>query len=133
MNIHERIYKKAKALGLLDARWKQLSREGYLPLNVERVERARVSVSHTYVQEGDIMRDPEIVIEFNDGTGMAEAISFQNDGLGIYQEVYVCDGDGKKTSVYARRKRELNEFLHQWLTNLKDQGFDVAAAPERKT
>ena len=49
---------------------------------------------------------------------MIEALSYQLDSMGIYQEVYLEDG-----RFYPRLKAELNDFLNIWLKNLIDQGF----------
>ena len=41
---------------------------------------------------------------------MAEPLSFRNDYLGLLQEVYRYDDDGKKTHVDARLNQELKSF-----------------------
>ncbi|MDR4483205.1 MAG: hypothetical protein R3B95_08270 [Nitrospirales bacterium] len=44
----------------------------------------------------DLMRDPDIVyvLQEIDGLLIAEPVSFQNDYLGVYQEVYEYNGEG---------------------------------------
>jgi len=44
---------------------------------------------------------------------MAEALTFRNDYLGIYQEVYPEPG-----KYYPKLKKELNAFLNDWLRNM---------------
>jgi len=63
------------------------------------------------------MRDPEMTVKVYPGRAV-EALTYQQDNLGIYQEVY--PEPGKYVPYY---KRELNSFLRIWLNNLKDQGF----------
>ena len=54
---------------------------------------------------------------------LAEPLSFRNDYLGITQEIYRYEEDGKKTHVDARLKQDLTSFGRTWFQNLKDQGF----------
>lgn len=49
---------------------------------------------------------------------MAEALTYQQDSLGVFQEVYPEPG-----KVDVKLKKQLNQFLNQWLTNLINQGF----------
>lgn len=105
------------------------SRE-YMPLSVEAIgrdaeSRFLLSIMHWGIQEGDLMRDPEMVFAFSvhDGEPIAEPIEFRNDYLGIHQEVYVYDEHGQRTQVRPRLKRELEGFSQLWLTNLHEQGF----------
>ena len=59
-------------------------------------------------------------------------MSFQNDYLGVYQEVYEYNGEGKRMRVNPRLKRELLSFSLTWFCNLKEQGFfDNDARRER--
>ena len=44
-----------------------------------------VSVAHYYTQNGDLMRDPEMVFEVGPD-GAFHPVSYQQDNLGIYQE-----------------------------------------------
>lgn len=108
----------------------KLTVEGFMPLSVERIGtsgegHALVAIAHTGLQNGDVMFDPEMVfriIEW-DGTRLAEPISFRNDYVGIHQEVYRYDDQGKATHVDARLKAELKSFGRMWFRNLKHQGF----------
>jgi uncharacterized protein YqiB (DUF1249 family) len=52
---------------------------------------------------------------------MAEALSFQNDYLGIYQVVYPEPG-----KYYPELKKELNEFLNEWLQNIINTQYQLA-------
>ena len=49
-------------------------------------------------------------------------MTFQNDFMGMYQEVYRQDEAG--TWFYSQRLRiDLDEFLWSWLKNIKEQGY----------
>ena len=104
--------------------------EGYMPLSIEAIGTSAngnrlISLCHYGEQNGDLMRDPEMVFElFAHGeASAAEPLSFQNDYMGLLQEVYRYDDAGKKTHVNTRLKAELKSFARTWCTNLKDQGF----------
>ena len=108
----------------------RLTVNGYMPLSIESIGTSAdgnrlVSLCHYGEQNGDLMRDPEMVFElFTHGeASAAEPLSFQNDYMGLFQEVYRYDDTGKKTHVNARLKQELTSFARIWFKNLKDQGF----------
>ena len=102
---------------------------GYMPLSVEEIGSSGdgyrlVSLCHYGEQNGDLMRDPDIVFLFHnlpDGVA-AEPVSFRNDYLGIVQEVYRYDETGRRTHMVPSLKQELKEFAESWFATLKDQG-----------
>ncbi len=78
-------------------------------------------IAHTFVQNGDLMFDPEVRFSIDEAEQTVEPLSFRNDCAGSYEEVYK-EIDGKL--MYSQRRRaELDDFLHKWLINLKHQGF----------
>ena len=109
--------------------------DGYMPLSIETIGTSAdgnrlISLCHYGEQNGDLMRDPEMVFELfvHGEVSAAEPLSFQNDYMGVAQNVYRYDEAGKKTHVNTRLKAELTSFARTWCTNLKDQGFlgDIA-------
>lgn len=115
---------------LAGARAVRLTVPGYMPLSVEEIGSSEeghrlVSLCHYGEQNGDLMRDPDIVFLFhNVPDGMAaEPISFRNDYLGISQEVYRYNEAGRRTHVFPSQKQDLKEFARTWFSNLRDQGF----------
>ena len=108
----------------------RLTVNGYMPLSVEHIGQSAegnrlIAICHYGEQHGDLMRDPEMVFEMHTSAApdRAEPLSFRNDYMGLMQEVYRYDDDGKKTHVNARLKQELTSFARTWFTNLKHQGF----------
>ena len=104
--------------------------DGYMPLSIEAIGTSAdgnrlISLCHYGEQHGDLMRDPEMVFEFftHGEASAAEPLSFQNDYMGLFQEVYRYDDTGKKTHVKTRLKAELKSFASTWFKNLKEQGF----------
>ena len=89
---------------------------------------AMVSVAHYYVQNGDLMRDPEMTFEI-DGANFWP-VSFQQDSLGLYQEA--CFQRDDRTLVRPRLLKDLQKFARSWNTNLREQGFLKAAKAKAK-
>ena len=101
-----------------------------MPLSVEAIGQSAegnrlVSICHYGEQNGDLMRDPEMVFEIHTyaSPDMAEPLSFRNDYMGLMQEVYRYDDDGKKTHVNTKLKADLKSFARTWFSNIKEQGF----------
>jgi len=84
-----------------------------------------ISLAHNYIQNGDVMADPDVEIRIYPEVRYAEALTYQLDGLGIFQQVYPEPG-----KVYPKLKRELNTFLNQWLKNCIDQGHGFSNKAE---
>lgn len=108
---------------------------GYMPLSVEEIgidgEGHRlVSLCHYGKQNGDLMRDPDIVFMFQHAPSglIAEPVSFRNDYLGLEQDVYRYDDTGKRTHLDTTLKAHLKEFAQTWFDNLNEQGFFGAKA-----
>lgn len=100
--------------------------------------RQMVSVAHYYEQNGDLMRDPEMVFAIDlepatlqrpDPAGRLRwiPVSFQQDGgLPIYQEAIVWR-DGL-IRVRPKLFKDLKSFSRTWNRNIGEQGFVKAAA-----
>ncbi len=112
------------------ARAVRITVSGYMPLSIEEIGSREegnrlVSLCHYGEQNGDLMRDPDMVFMFHhlpDGAA-AEPVSFRNDYLGMYQEVYRYDERGTRTHVVPMLKRDLTAFAQTWFANLKEQEF----------
>lgn len=73
-------------------------------------------------QNGDLMRDPDLCIAIHQGRGCIEPLSFQNDYMGIYQEVWITTDDGRQG--YSRYLRaDLDRFLWEWLDQIAAAGY----------
>lgn len=94
----------------------KLKSAGYMDLTIERLNPNEVSLTHYFLQNGDLVPDPDmqVVLDFNEHS--AKAVSFQN--CINYISVYLDDD-----KINVKLQKELNEFLCDWLTNLKAQGF----------
>ena len=96
----------------------EISLKHYDDLIIEKIAPNRLSVSHTYTQRGDIMRDPEIVFKIDNGDWIA--VMYQQDSTGTYQE----DESGIESAT---------TFAHNlWNDNIKNQGY-IKAAKEQES
>jgi uncharacterized protein YqiB (DUF1249 family) len=101
---------------------KKIKNEPYMNLNLDLISRSEdeiiIAMAHNYIQEGDVMADPDMEIKILPKMHMIEALTFQQDRLRIFQRVYLEGG-----RFYPNLKKDLNSFLGIWLKNLIDQGF----------
>jgi hypothetical protein len=106
---------------------------GYMPLAVEEIYpsdegRRQISLAHYGEQNGDPMRDPEIVFELHVAGDdvYAEPVYFRNDYAGVENFVYTTREERPGVTVRLvspRLKNELKSFAHIWFRNLRAQGF----------
>ena len=127
VSLYQQIYKKLQSvipdLYSIDEHGKSVV-PGYMDLNLDVLWRGAtktiIALSHYFKHpSGDMIADPDMVLVIYADRAMAEALSYQ-DSFG-YQEVYSQDG----AIVDVRTKRELNQFLSQWLSNLIAQGHRI--------
>ena len=101
--------------------------DGFMPLCIEIIGRGRrggvlLSVAHYHEQNGDLMRDPELVVEVTRADWLP--VSYRQDGLGLLREVEVTkDGVAAFDHLLAA---DLVEFMGEWDRNVRDQGFVAA-------
>ena len=103
----------------------------YMPLSMENLGytfhgREVYSIAHYGEQNGDLMRDPDMTVAVDHKAGTVDPLTWQNDYMGKYFEVYGTDEDGRE--VYRSRLRaDLDRFLWQWLKNIQEQRFSPDA------
>lgn len=84
------------------------------------------SVAHYGEQNGDLMRDPDVTMGVDREAGTVEPLTYQNDYIGRYWEVYKDYVDGKPTKYYPAMKKDLSAMVTAWAKNIKAQGFNPA-------
>lgn len=102
----------------------KLKSDPYMDLSIETIHRGNgqyiIAMSHYYTQNGDLVPDPDMTVKIIPALGMVEALSYQ-DKFG-YRAVYP-----KPSLVDINAKKDLNNFLGTWLSNLLVQGFKAAS------
>lgn len=96
----------------------RLKSEEYMDLSVDRLGPDRIAVAHNFIQNGDLMADPDMEILIDMPSRTAFGMTYQLDSLGVYQTAE--DGAGH---INADLRLELSSFLQKWLTTLEHQGF----------
>ena len=95
-----------------------------MPVVVEKIGHLKgygeiISIAHYGEQNGDLMADPEMTF-----TIVGEEyypISFRNDYLGRYQEVFDYNEDGSPVSIDTKLQSDLTTFANQWMKNIQEQ------------
>lgn len=117
----------------------KLITEGFMPLVIEQIAEdiqtpfgtaKLVSLAHYYEQNGDPMRDPEMVFIVADKRQEKREYEkilifpqmFQQDNLSVYEES-ICIEDGKTTTFKPHWYKGHLQFANQWLLNIREQGF----------
>lgn len=117
--IYKEIFTRLQTLGIIDesgimkASYMRFTSEGLMDLHVDNLLNNTISLAHNGLQKGDVMADPDMQVWIHPDHKEAEALTFQNDYLGVYQEVYPEPGKYR-----PKLKEELNIFLADWLKNI---------------
>jgi hypothetical protein len=123
--VYESIYSKLQQIGIIDksgkmqATYMKFKSPGLMDLNVDNLLNNRIAIAHNGIQNGDVMADPDVEVEINAEKQEAEALSFQNDYLGIYQTVYEDEKCNNKL------KRDIAVFLDDWLSNIINCEYEL--------
>ena len=94
---------------------------GFMPLVIEHLYSDVYSLTHYGEQNGDAMRDPDMELRIDHEAGTVEPLTFRNDYMGIFQEVYIYRNGQKLYSPSLRAS--LDDFLWHWLQNIEQQGY----------
>lgn len=123
--IQQKIFSQLVQIGIIDEtgamkhEYMRFASEGMMDLHVDKLPNNMLSVAHNGKLNGDVMADPDVEVAIFPQIKCAEAFTFQNDYLGIYQQVY---DDGKPN---VKLRNELNIFLHDWLTNILEAKYEL--------
>ena len=109
----------------------------FMPVYVEcigRVGDGRLfSVAHYFKQNGDMMRDPDVVFfqvdTFKEGYPEHSRdvfpveyypVSFEQSSVGLYQEAVIIGSEGIE-GVRPKLQKSITSFCNDWMMNIKDQ------------
>ena len=95
-----------------------------MPVVVEKVGHLKgygeiISIAHYGEQNGDLMADPDMT--FTIVRGEYYPISFKNDYVGIYQEVFSYNEDGSPEAIDIKLQSDLTTFANQWMNSIQEQ------------
>lgn len=106
-----------------------LDRPGYLHFHAERLSGCVLAISHTFEQNGDLMKDPEIVF-FRAAESHWHALDCTQHPLGLYTECATLN-EGKIETFRPRSMRSVTGLANLWMKNLRHQFPEVAAMVKR--
>lgn len=102
-------YESAADMDIGDSIEVEFDSAAMMPLTIEKVADNRVSVAHYYKQRMDLMRDPEIVFDTEDGIWIA--VEYIQDNLSIHRRE---DSGLVDATEFANK---------EWSKNLRKQGY----------
>lgn len=118
----QRLYSKFVELFpdfLTDYKYLKLESDlGFMTLSLDKIGSNSVAMAHYYEQNGDLMVDPEIVFDIDSKNKTLTAVSYQQDGMGIYK-TYEPDSD---------EQDNCNSFVDTWLNNISTQAYKPVRA-----
>ena len=98
---------------------------GYMDLNVDYLGKEcgldKYAVAHNYIQEGDVMKDPDMMFYDLEFENDFWASSFEQDNPPISQFSMVCENGQLQKNDKLQKQHQ--SFSKQWARNLKQQGF----------
>ena len=97
----------------------------FMPVNVSflwSIDQGDIySISHTYIQNGDVMNDPEMeFLRSLEEPHEYYPLSYRQDGLGIYQPSVIIE-DGSIKGYRKALQRDQAVFAGKWMKNIKSQ------------
>lgn len=126
--------------GMQDRQHRKIQNEHFMPLTMERIginiqtpwgEADLYSLCHYYIQNGDLMQDPEMCFFVVDQRETNKAdydkikvapYMFTQANLGIYQESALIE-DNSITKFRRAQQADHTDFANGWLINIQSQGF----------
>ncbi|MEA1974057.1 MAG: hypothetical protein U9N10_00715, partial [Bacillota bacterium] len=127
--IENETYEKLNKIipGIIEGRYNyiKMKSKGFLDLTAERIYDGRVSIMHYYIQNGDLMRDPDVEIIIDDENKSIKPVTFRQDNMGVFQDIETAKNKEKLG-------KELSEFLNMWLSNIENQNYKPVLAHLRE-
>lgn len=91
--------------------------ESFMPLTIEKIGGGNIAIAHHYVQNGDLMNDPEIVYHLDKDKQELRPKSYQQDNMALYNTVE------KENGIDMVYEAELSRFTIDWFKNIKSQNY----------
>lgn len=121
------LQKQGVDLSAKDHRKYKFVATGFMDLTVETWREfdniLSISVSHYGKQNGDLMRDPEILIFKYENSDKEIPVYYRNDYIGLEQIGY--DFKNGQLLIKPRLVKDLKAFLKTWASNLTFQGHKM--------
>ena len=96
--------------------------DAYDPLVIHHKYGDHYCMEHYYMQNGDRMYDPYMDFLIDREAGTLRAFSYENSGIGVYQEADPTD------PAQEKKISGLGQFFATWLNNIASQGYEPVRA-----
>jgi hypothetical protein len=93
----------------------KIENEPFMALSIDRTGYGRFAIAHNFIQNGDVMADPDMEIQLRPEGYVA--LHFQQDSTGTFWPSFNNDG------TPTRYMKDNQDFLKKWCANLVRQGF----------
>ena len=97
----------------------KVEKKWYEPLYIEEIGGGRIAIGQTYIQEWDVMFDPEIVFKVDDEWRL-QAETYRNDSMGVYEQPIKSNDPFLET-----RETNLREFVKEWESVDKKENTNI--------
>ena len=95
--------------------------ECFMPLHVE-MNSDVLTISQTYVQNGDLMYDPRIDFKVDYENKKVIPQSFENSGMGVYEQYDISDGKPET----MKQINDILTFADDWMDRIEEQGYSAS-------
>lgn len=130
------IFDRLEKLGLFEVTMPEdgyihVENDPYMPLSIERLPHLDrggwrgYSIAHRYLQNGDLVPDPDMEILVSQTDRVVRPVSWRSPWMVKEAEFRRPDGS---IAINPSELREQTSFLAMWTKNLLDQGFHITAA-----
>lgn len=121
--LNERATEILKALLALQTSKIDNSDRAYMPVHIEIIDRSEtckhISLAHYGEQNGDMMRDPEMLFALHKETQQFIPYYYRNDYMGMEQ--YSVRWTEESVLLNRRLQADHTSFANQWLRNIAAQ------------
>lgn len=96
--------------------------DAYDPLVIHHKYGNHYCMEHYYMQNGDRMYDPYMDLLIDREAGTLRAFSYENSGIGVYQEADPAD------PAQEKKIARFGQFFATWLNNIASQDYEPVRA-----
>lgn len=93
------------------------------PLNIEMVDGNILSISHNFIQNGDMMEDPLIELLIDNDAETADVTYYELSNVGIYDS-FTNQNSGDEFEIeHNEKQKDAMEYCLKWFKNIDTQGY----------
>ena len=108
---------------MLDGRcsYMKFKKESFDDMYIENIGNNTLALCLFYIQNGDVMREPEYIFKFDNEKQAVRILEWQLDSMGMYHHVY----DSENPQLYnSTLKKDLDETFNSTLNDIMKIGYE---------